>query len=183
MVYSRRKVLGVGAVSLSGVAGCLSNADTNSDDSSGTGGSTSSNSDTDDDGIADADDDYPDDPDLRRKETKSDTRKIEEDEWISYEFDFDSTGFLEYEFIVRNGPEIDVLLLDESEYTHFNSDARFGYESRLSALDSAGTTVSGKVSEGTYRLILDNSNKGEAVPPTNFSNDVVTVEFDIEIGR
>ncbi|MFC6769653.1 hypothetical protein [Natrinema soli] len=182
MDYLRRKVLGVSAISLSGVAGCLSSDE--ADDSNGTDETNgSSNSDTDNDDILDASDDYPRDPDLSQRETKSDTRKIEEDEWIYYEFGFDSTGFIEYDFIVREGPEIDVMFLDESEYNYFSNDDRFSYKPELSALESAGKTVSSKVTEGSYRLILDNSNLGEAAPPTNFSNDVITVEFDLEIGR
>ncbi|NUB91668.1 hypothetical protein HTZ84_09290 [Haloterrigena sp. SYSU A558-1] len=182
MDYSRRKVLGMSAIGLSGVAGCLSSDETA--DSNGTDETSgSSNSDADNDGILDANDDYPNDPDLSQKETKSDTRKIEEDEWIYYEFDFDGSGFIEYDFIVREGPEIDVIFMDESEYTYFTNEGRFSYKSALSAFESAGTTVSGTVTEGSYRLILDNSNLGEAAPPTNFSNDVVTVEFDLEVGR
>lgn len=185
MEYSRRSILGTSAAGLAGIAGCLSEDDmSNQTDGSGTtNGNTESNSDTDNDGVPNENDAYPNDEDLSQKNTKSDTRKIEEDEWRYHEFEFESTGFLEYEFIVREGPEIDVIFLEESEYTHFEEGDRYAYKSEMSAHDSSGATISGKVSSGSYRLLLDNSNKGEATPPTNFSNDVVTVEYDMELGK
>lgn len=186
--YSRRRILGLSAVSLVGLSGC-----TGSDDTDNEGGSGDENNepmegnterpDADGDGIPDSQDDYPHDSDLSQKQTNSDSRKLEEDEWRYYELDFSSTGFLRYDFIVRDGPEIDVIFIEESEYSHFDEGERYEYKPALSAMNSTGEEVSGKIPEGSYCLIFDNSDRGEASPPTNFSNDVVTVEFDMEVGQ
>lgn len=184
---SRRKVLGLSAVGLVGLAGCTGSSDVDaaSGDGGGGGGSNEETErpDRDNDGVPDVFDDYPSDSALRQKQTESDTRKLEEDEWRYYELDFNSTGFVRYDYIVRDGPTIDAIFIEDSEYTHFKNGDRYNYIPALSALNTAGTEVSGKISAGTYRLIFDNSNRGEATPPTNFSNDIITVEFEVEIGE
>jgi len=73
--------------------------------------------------------------------------------------------------------------MDESEYEHFDRGDRYEYIPDLSALDSSGATVSSKVPEGEYRLVVDNSERGEASPPTNLSNDVVNVEYDLTLAE
>ena len=192
-MFSRRETLGMSAVGLLTIAGCTSSGDTSSNNAGGSDGSVNGNSgdvadtqterpDSDDDGVIDAQDAYPSDPDLTQKDTTSDTRKLEEDEWRHMQLEFPSTGYLSYDFIVREGPEIDVIFMEDGEYSHFEDGNRFEYIPDLSSLASAGNEVSAKVPSGTYRLIFDNSNQGEASPPTNFSNDVITVEYELEMG-
>ena len=186
--YSRRRVLGLSAISFVGVAGCTGNDNSNTGSNDGGGNNEAKNEETerpdaDGDGVFDVQDDYPHDQYLSRKQTKSDTRKLEEDEWRYYELDFNSSGFLRYDFIVRDGPKIDVIFIEKSEYSHFDNGDRYEYKPALSALDSAGEEVSEKVPEGTYYIIFDNSNRGEATPPSNLNNDVITVEFELEVGE
>lgn len=187
--YSRRKLLGLSAVSLAGIAGCTGSDDSDTDNSNGGGGRNEARDeeterpDADDDGVFDSQDDYPYDEALSRKQTTSDTRKLEEDEWRYYEIDFNNTGYVSYDFIVRDGPAIDAIFIEQSEYSYFDNGDRYEYKPTLSALDSAGSEVSSKVPAGSYYLIFDNSSRGEAVPPANFSNDVITVEFELEVGQ
>lgn len=185
---SRRRILQLSAAGLVGLAGCTSggsddsgNNNRNSNPNDNGGEEPTERPDVDNDGVPDIEDDFPNDSDLSRQlSSTSDTRKIEEDEWRYYELEFSSTGQIYYDFIVREGPEIDVILMEKSEYTYFESEQRAEYFPDLSALDSAGETVEGKVNPGSYYLVFDNSPNGEAAPPTNFSNDIVTVEFEIE---
>jgi len=46
-------------------------------------------------------------------------------------------------------------------------------------LDSIGDTTSATLPAGDLIFVLDNSNRGEAAPPTNGVNDVVEVELTV----
>ncbi|MFC6990348.1 hypothetical protein ACFQH3_00200 [Haladaptatus sp. GCM10025707] len=140
--------------------------------------------DFDGDGVADKDDDYPLDDDRSKKILRrSDTDTIEEDYWRYYSFSLSRTGRVEYDFTVRQGPAIDVILMDESEYSFFKNGDRSQYYTALSRMDSTYGSVSEKLSAGSYYLVFDNSNNGVASPPTNFDNDLATVEYTIEISQ
>lgn len=137
--------------------------------------------DSDGDGVPDRRDDYPNDSSRSRQiESISDTRNIEEDDWRYYTFNFSSTGTVEYEFVVREGPPIDAIFMEESEYEYFEEGERAQYYQDLTIMDSTGGSTKGQVSEGTYYMVFDNSNLGEAAPPANLSNDVVSVDFTLE---
>ncbi|WP_149799237.1 hypothetical protein [Halorubrum xinjiangense] len=177
----RRKLIkGASAAIVAGLAGCTGGGGGGSDGDS----PIDQVQDSDDDGVPDSEDDYPNDPDRSEQlRSISDTRNLEEDQWRHIPLEFSQTGYIEYDFIVRDGPAIDVILLDESEYQYFDEGERSEYYPELSATDSTGDDVQGEIPSGTYRLILDNSNRGEATPPTNFSNDVVSVEYSIETSQ
>lgn len=187
MGASRRTFLKTAPALVAGIAGCSTNGDSNDDGNDGGSNDVNENTerpDRDNDGVPDIQDDYPNDADRSQQlRSVSDTRNIEEDHWRYYTIEFSQTGTIEYDFIVRDGPAIDVILMDESEYQYFENEERWQYYTELSAMDSTGDNVSGQVSAGTYRLIFDNSNQGEAAPPSNFSNDVVSVEFTLEISQ
>lgn len=187
MQVSRRTLLKTAPVLAVGVAGCSDNGDSSAGNNGG--GSNNENEETeqpdsDNDGVPDIQDDYPNDPNRSQQlRSVSDTRNIEEDHWRYYTLEFSQAGTIEYDFIVRDGPAIDAILIDESEYEYFEEGDRWEYYSELSALDSTGNDVSGQVSAGTYRLIFDNSDQGEATPPANFNNDVASVDFNIETSQ
>lgn len=184
-LYSRRKILGMSAASLVGIAGCSGSdePENNSGGNPDSGSEETTIPDTDGDGVPDSRDDYPNDSNLSRKQTMSDTRNLEEDHWRYFPLEFDSSGSLNYDFIVRDGPAIDAIVLEESEYSYFDNGERYEYIPSLSTMDTTGDEVSGRIPSGSYYLVFDNSNRGEATPPTNFSNDVITVEYEIEIGQ
>jgi len=182
---SRRALIKAAPAAAVGLAGCSTSGDSTDDG----GGSNDVNRnterpDSDNDGVPDGRDAYPNDS--RRSQrlyTTSDTRNIEEDHWRHYTLEFPQSGYLEYDFIVRDGPAIDAILIDDSEYEYFESEDRWEYYTELSALDTTGDDVQEQVPAGTYRLIFDNSNQGGASPPANLSNDVATVEFTIETSQ
>jgi hypothetical protein len=191
MDLSRRRFIQTTPILATGLAGCSSNGNNsnsnNNDDSDANVVTVNENTerpDSDNDGVPDVQDDYPNDRSRSEQiRTIDDTRNIEEDAWRYYSVELPQSGTLSYDFIVREGPAIDVILLNESEYQYFDEGERWQYHTDLSALDSAGDEVQGQLSAGNYRLIFDNSSRGEASPPTDFSNNVVSVEFNIELSR
>jgi hypothetical protein len=178
----RSLLLSTGAL-VTASAGC-----TNSDSEGDGGGSSDDNfndnsgtSDADGDGVRDSLDDYPNDSSRSKLvNSEDDTRNIEEDHWRYYELNLPQSGHLSYDYIVRDGPSIDAIVIDESEYGYFKENERYNYYPELSTLDSIGESMSGPISSGTYYLIFDNSERGEAYPPSNMSNDVANVEFSFK---
>lgn len=181
--FRRREVLQLSALGLGALAGC-STSSTSEEPNNNQNQDTEEPRDSDNDGVPDARDEFPRDPNLSRiLQSTSDTRNIEEDHWRYYEIDLSSTGQVSYDFIVRDGPAIDVIFMDESEFSYFQNGERWQYYRELSALDSTGDDLEALVESGSYYLIFDNSPAGEAAPPTNFSNDVVSVEFNLEVAQ
>jgi len=179
----RRLIKTVPAVAI-GIAGCLSGDNEDSETNDNYNNKNTERPDSDRDDVPDINDDYSNDPSRSEQlRSISDTRNLEEDTWWYYTLNFTRTGAVEYDFIVRDGPAIDVILLDRSEYKYFEGDGRYQYYTGISVLDSTGDNISGQVSAGTYRLIFDNSNRGSATPPTNFSNDVISVEFSVNTSQ
>jgi hypothetical protein len=180
MKINRRNIVKITPVAIVGLAGCMGSDEPGSDfeDSD-----TQQDTETDSDGdrVPDSEDDYPNDSSRSRElRNVSTTRNIQEDQWFYYTLNFTDSGYVEYEFIVRDGPAIDVILIDESEYESYNSGDRYLAYNELSSYDSAGDTVEGgPLSAGNYRLIFDNSSRGQASPPTDFENNVAEVELDI----
>lgn len=180
MDLTRRTIVKTSPAALTVLAGCGGSSDYDSESSDDLT-DPENEPDSDGDGVPDTQDDYPNDPD-RSTELRdvSTTKNIQEDQWYSYGLEFSESGYVEYDFIVRDGPSIDVILMDESEYSSFESGDRFLAYNELSAYDSAGETVEGgPLSGGSYRLIFDNSEFGDAAPPTDFDNNVAEVELDI----
>lgn len=140
--------------------------------------------DTDGDGVADIEDQFPDD--ATRSQLllqEDDIRKIEEDHWRYYELDCDDECTLDYEFTVRDGPSIDVIVMDKSEYSYFKNGERYRQYSQASSSDSVGNHIHTQLSSGDYYMIFDNSKYGAASPPTNFKNDVATIDFDFTLTK
>lgn len=181
---TRRAVLGAAGVTL--LAGCSSSGDDSDDPQNNVGGGPADEEETptprpdsDGDGVPDAEDDLPNDPDFSvESEIISDERNIPEDEWYYWTYEFDGETELSYQFTVREGPAIDAILTSESEYQHLKDGERFRYATEGSVLDSAGGEATITPPEGTYYIVLDNSNLGEAVPPTNLDDDIASVEIE-----
>lgn len=137
--------------------------------------------DSDGDGVADPEDDFPNDSQYSRElESKSETIEVNEDDYQYYKFEFGQPTTLKYDFIVRDGPEIDAILVSDSEFDQFQGGNRYEYSTTGSALDTGGDEVEVDLSAGEYVLIFDNTSAGEAAPPTNFDDDVAEIELELE---
>lgn len=180
---TRRKLVAtIGALATSG---CLANAASdevtvpseNSDAERERTRTPTPRPDSDSDGVIDAYDDYP--TDSTRSElidSISDTRNIEEDHYYYIPFSLSRSGFIEMEYIVREGPDIDVIFLSSEEFEHFEDGENYLLFDSLSQWEDGGGSISGRIGSGTNYVVFHNANA-----PTNFSNDVARVEFDIEI--
>lgn len=106
---------------------------------------------------------------------------IPEDAYEGWTLESSDDFRIEYEFIVRDGPAIDAILFEESELSHYEDGDRFEYVPSASALDSTGDSVTADLPAGSYVLAFDNTNAGEAQPPSNFSDDGIELEAEMEM--
>lgn len=184
MTINRRSILVAGGgVVTTAVAGCIGNNSSTDDVSGGDSDSGGGESDRDDDGVPDSEDAYPDDPDRSAKDTSTGRIDVNEDEWYQWSLEWESETHLEYEMLVRDGPSIDLILFDESEYSYYENEERASYYTTLSDLDTVEARAGGWLEAGEYRLVVDNTNYGEAAPPTDFDDNVAEIEYTITISR
>lgn len=150
---NRRSFLG-GAVALtSALSGCLNNA-----------ADTVANS--------------MEDDKRRSLEVADSTENVEEDQYVYWNFSPGESGTLEYDFIVRDGPDVDVIVLTSDEFAHFEANNRFQY---LESSFGASGINSVSVSPNDYVLMIDNTSVGEVSPPSNLNNDIATVEIEATV--
>jgi len=145
---SRRWLLGAAGTAVVALAGCSQN-DENSD-------------------LGDNDE-----QENQREEIVDSRRSIREDEYYSYQFDLNRQADLEYEFTVRDGPEIDVAVMTAGEFSEYES----GNRSRGQFLSGTGGSDVITLSEGSYYFVLDNTNALQVDPPANLNDDVADVEY------
>lgn len=89
---------------------------------------------------------------------------------------------LEYEFTVIEGPPIDVIVMREYGYTDYTEGEDFAYYRQGSTMDAERRSVEvGLAGENIYYLVIDNTAKGEATPPTDGENAVARVEIVAEV--
>jgi hypothetical protein len=110
-----------------------------------------------------------------RERIVNNREEVAEDEYIRFSFDLNREATLDYEFVVRNGPDIEIFIMDDAEFDEFQAGNRFQVYS-----DSGGASGSDIVTlqEDSYRLVVDNTSAGSIEPPTNFDDDVAEVEVD-----
>jgi len=154
-MHTRRKILGGSATAITmAIAGCSSGS-SSSGDGGGDSGSTVET-------IVD------------------DTDTIEEDQYLSYSFELNRSADVDIRATVRDGPRVDIFVTSPEEFSHFEEGERFRYNSELSQMDTAGYDASLEdMPEGEYVLVVDNTEMGEAAPPTNFDDDNARVEVEL----
>jgi len=108
-----------------------------------------------------------------------DTREINEDSYVYWEFSIESSRTITYDFTVRSGPAVDLFAVNEEEFGHYENGERFNYFGEH--LDSVGGDGSISLDSGEYVFVIDNTNAGEAAPPTNAVNDPVEVDITITV--
>jgi hypothetical protein len=168
------------------LAGCSGGGDTDSGQGDADRAETveaDTEPDADNDGVPDSDDDYPNDPERSAGKTSRGNLDVAEDEWSSWTFEFSEPTHIEYEMVVRDGPSVDVILFGDREYEYFENQDRAKYYSGLSDLDTTRGLASGWVEAGDYVLVVDNTEWGEAAPPTNLDDDVAEVEYTLTLSR
>lgn len=107
-----------------------------------------------------------------------DTRtEVQEDGYQTWSWNPEQSLEVRSEFTVRDGPEVEVFLLESTEFDEYQAGNRFYSIESLSGT-SDRTTFS--VESGNYRLLLDHTSAGNISPPTNFNDDVADVEITVE---
>jgi hypothetical protein len=163
-------------------SGCSSNQTDSSSSSGDNGGSNQNNErpDADGDGVPDSEDDYPNDSNLSvREEVLNERQNVLEDEWLTWELPVETETYFEYDMIVRSGPSVDLYTVTEREYSYFESGENFEYVTGLSSPETTGDRGDTWLEPGDYVLILDNSEYGNATPPTNLDEDPAEVELTV----
>lgn len=104
------------------------------------------------------------------------TRTAQEDEWLTWGWEAEQTTELEVTLTVRSGPAIDFYVMDESEWDQYQAGNRARYHD-LSMPNTTGGSRRGTLSGGSYVFVIDNTEHGEAAPPTNFDEDPARLEL------
>ena len=119
-------------------------------------------------------------PTTQAETIANETLRVHEDEYQRYTWSLTRSATLSYEFTVREGPSLDVILTSESEFENYKSGDRFQINSEGSSMDSVGdrkqVTLDPR-SNGGWVLIVDNSDAGAAEPPSDLQDNVAVVEI------
>jgi hypothetical protein len=103
---------------------------------------------------------------------------IEEDAYKGFSFEVEQESTVEWDAIVRSEYAVDVIVMERGELDAYEARDRFEYVTSASRLDTVGDEVSVTIAAGEYALVVDNSDVGEAEPPTNFDDDLAEVEIE-----
>lgn len=101
------------------------------------------------------------------------TFRVAEDDHRGTRFTLNYDVRLELEFTVRSGPEVEIFVMEDDEYSQFRNDNRF-YAEQYSGVNGRGSVNLSSAKD--WAFVVDNSNAGSVSPPTNFDDDVAEVE-------
>jgi hypothetical protein len=134
-------------------------------------------SDSDGDGVVDARDDFPNDPDRITAALSVDESfmTIPASDWQAWEVSVRTTSTLAYDFFVTTDAPVDVFVIQSEQLSAFESggDVRTVGHTRLA---TSAPAVDGSLDPGSYHIIIDNSERGEATPAGAAKLQQVTVQ-------
>ncbi|WP_151101775.1 hypothetical protein [Haloarcula sp. CBA1129] len=108
-----------------------------------------------------------------------DNDTVTEDQYRHYSFTLNQEATLDLRVTVRSGPPLDVIFTSPEEFEQFERGNRMRYNEDLSMLDTAGDDNSITAPEGEYTVIVDNTNFGEARPPTDGQDNAATYDISL----
>jgi hypothetical protein len=133
--------------------------------------------------VPDAEDDFPEDPDLRTLVGEQDqTVTVPEDDQKLWPIEISEESVVAYDAIVRSGPAIDIFVLTEAEALEYEEGNRFEFLEGTRQ-DTTGADVGVTLSAGNYFIVADNTTVGEASPPTDLDDSAAEVEMQIVAAR
>lgn len=107
----------------------------------------------------------------------SGTVSIEADSARAFELAVQGPIRLDYQASVAQGPDIDVFLMDDQNYQSYQSGEEFTYFD-CSSLGTGSASGVCELPEGSYHLVLDNTERGEASPATvSTASQTATVDY------
>jgi hypothetical protein len=80
---------------------------------------------------------------------------------------------VDWDVLVRDGPEVNVFFTDVAEFQEYEQGHRFSYYTALTREDVASETVSATMGAGDYAFIIDTS-RGDA-------SSIIVDEVDVEV--
>jgi len=92
-------------------------------------------------------------------------------------FRYDLPVEIQYEFEVVVGDRTDVMVMEHEEFLNYRSNRPFDYVTEASEMNSSHGSVTARLSEGRYELVVDNTDRGEA-SPSNDGNGSITVSIE-----
>jgi len=115
-----------------------------------------------------------------QEETLIDDRvEVSEDGYHYWELPINSATTVSHDIIVREGPNIDFLVFEPSEFEHYKDQENARILSEASERDMGNYQDSADYPEGEYRVVIDNTEFSEAEPPSNLDDDVADVEITL----
>lgn len=109
---------------------------------------------------------------------ESGTAQIDAGEARSFGLEAQGPIRFDYQAAVAQGPDIDVFILDDQNYQRYQGGEEFTYF-ECSSLGTGSASETCELPAGTYHMVLDNTERGEASPAT-VSTGSQTASVDYE---
>ncbi|MDT3434700.1 hypothetical protein [Haloarcula sp. 1CSR25-25] len=97
-----------------------------------------------------------------------------------YRFELENTVTMEYQVSITNGPNADILLLDQDNLENWIAGEKTQYFTDLSVLDTREARIQGTIAGGIKYIIIDNTVRGKAKPPVLGDSSDGIIEFSLE---
>jgi hypothetical protein len=107
---------------------------------------------------------------------EQDTISIDEDQYFDTAVQASDETVVNFQVNVNSGPNVDFLVMSDTNYQQFQAGSQFVYEgcSRAPMNSASGTCT---LRKGSWHLVLDNTDAGAASPPFNAANDPAVIAY------
>lgn len=109
------------------------------------------------------------------------TETLNEDQYVAIPIILMEGAVVDIKVRVISGPDIDVILIRQSDLANFRNELSYTYNQGGSDFTTQSFSGTLYLEQGNYYLILDNSDLGQAKPAWNGINDVVSVSYEYTI--
>jgi hypothetical protein len=111
------------------------------------------------------------------------TITINEGEHWSLLMDMDDLWSFSYTVSVTNGPNVDIVFFNSEEYENYKNGTESEYLGAGTNLNTSHVIQEElNYIDGTFYLVIDNTDYGNASPSVDSTNDPATIEFEIDFG-
>ncbi len=112
--------------------------------------------------------------------------EVKEDQWRAIGFSLPRPARVTVEVQGTAGPEFEIMTMTDRQMREWEAAAdrgrgEFHYFPDLSASDTKALRRTGGLQEGTYYVVIDNSDVGDTAPPMNFEDDVVRATVKVTV--
>lgn len=113
------------------------------------------------------------------EEVISDTVTVHQNGFKVWDWSPTESVPIEYNLTVRNGPNIDYVAFEKSEFEHYEDRVRARYISAASDMNTARSHGTAKLPSGQYYFVIDNTSWGDAAPHINEDDNAAEVEYEL----